>query len=759
MMNETAHHISTLTLPVEGMTCASCVARVEKTLKKIDGVEIANVNLATEAVALSFDPKRTSLDVLAKAVEEAGYKLALPAKSVQHSSVHALNLTENRDESYQEKYYRQLKRDFFFSVVLAIPIMLVNMLSMTSWFMANIPVAMDDVNKFLLILTAPVMIVSGKRFFKPAWKLARHFSADMNTLVAVGTGTAFLYSAFVVLFPKWLPSSVNPYNVYFDSAAVIIALILMGRMLEARAKHKTSEEIQKLMKIQPKTARVIREKIEQEIPVADVLVGDRIIVRPGELIPVDGIVTGGSSSVDEAIITGESFPVEKHDGDKLVGGTINKNGSIEFRAAAVGADTVVAHIIKLVEDAQGSKAPIQHLADKIASIFVPVVLFLALGTLGVWYLAIGIGFASALINSIAVLVIACPCALGLATPTAIMVGTGKGASLGVLIKNAESLERACSVQIVVFDKTGTITLGNPSVTDIKTFGGIDEQYLLKFVASLENKSEHPLSTAIVHEAKNRSITLLEADSFESKTGYGVIGSVSGKQLIAGSEILLRDSSVDISSSEKFTTEFSEQGKTPVFAAIDGKLAGIIAVADTINPTSNKAVEELKRIGLEVVMLTGDNPGTAQRIAGQAGITRVYSRVLPDEKFAKIKALQWEEKTKRRMVAMVGDGINDAPALAQADVSIAMGSGTDVAMETADVTLMKSDLNGVVQAIRLSRSTMRTIKQNLFWAFVYNSIGIPLAALGLLNPMFAAGAMALSSVSVVTNSLRLRSVKL
>ena len=762
-MNESAHYISTLTLPVEGMTCASCVARVEKTLKKIDGVEIANVNLATEAVALSFDPARTSLDVLAKAVEGAGYKLALPAKSAQSSSAQALNSYEGKSETYQEKYYRQLKGEFFFSLALAIPIMLVNMFSMTSWFMANIPLSMDELNKILLILTTPVMILSGKRFFKPAWKLVQHFSADMNTLVAVGTGAAFLYSAFVVLFPKWLPSSVNQYNVYFDSAAVIVALILMGRMLEARAKHKTSEEIQKLMKIQPKTARVIREKIEREIPVADVLVGDSIIVRPGELIPVDGIVISGSSSVDEAMITGESFPVEKYAGDKLVGGTINKNGSLQFHAAAVGADTVVAHIIKLVEDAQGSKAPIQHLADKIASIFVPVVLFLALGTFGVWYLAIGIGFAPSLINSIAVLVIACPCALGLATPTAIMVGTGKGASLGVLIKNAESLERACSVQFIVFDKTGTITLGNPSVTDIKTFGGFDEQFLLKVVASLENKSEHPLSTAIVHEAKNRSITLLEADSFQSKTGYGVIGSISGKQLIAGSEILLRDLSIDVSSAEKFTAEFSKQGKTTVFAAIDGKLAGILAVAETINPTSKKAVVELKRMGLEVVMLTGDNPATAQIIAAQAGIERVFAGVLPHEKFAKVKELQGEKmvagKAGVRIVAMVGDGINDAPALAQADVSIAMGSGTDVAMETADVTLMKSDLNGVVQAIRLSRSTMRTIKQNLFWAFVYNSIGIPLAALGLLNPMFAAGAMALSSVSVVTNSLRLRGVKL
>jgi P-type Cu+ transporter len=767
-MNEAAHHISKFTLPVEGMTCASCVARVEKTLKKIDGVEIANVNLATEAVALSFDPSKTNLDVLAKAVEGAGYKLAIPPKPKQSSEVNRNGSPAVRGNiyqvssptvGYQEKSYRQLKREFFFSLALAIPIMLVNMLSMTSWFMVNIPLTMDEVNKVLLILTTPVMIISGKRFFKPAWRLTKHFSADMNTLVAVGTGAAFLYSAFVVLFPNWLPSSVNLNDVYFDSAAMIIALILMGKMLEARAKQKTTEEIKKLMEIQPKTARVIRENIEREIPIIDVVVGEAIVVRPGELIPVDGIIFNGSSSVDETMITGESLPVEKHAGDKVVGGTINKNGSFELRATAVGANTVVAHIVKLVEDAQGSKAPIQHLADKIASIFVPIVIFIALAVFGVWYIVIGIGFASALINSIAVLVIACPCALGLATPTAIMVGTGKGASLGVLIKNAESLERACKIQTIVFDKTGTITLGKPSITDIKTLGSLDEETMLRLIASLENKSEHPLSTAIVDEAKNRSITLVDVDSFQSKTGYGVTGNANGKRVIVGNEAMLKDFSIDISPARKIAADISEQGKTLVFAAIDGVLVGIIAIADKMNSTSQKAIEELKRMGLEVVMLTGDNPRTAQMIAAKVGIVRVFSEVLPAEKFAQVKALQLEGKAEGRIIAMVGDGINDAPALAQANVSIAMGSGSDIATDTADVTLMKSDLNGVVQAIRLSRRTMRTIKQNLFWAFIYNIIGIPLAALGLLNPMFAAGAMAFSSVSVVTNSLRLRSVKI
>jgi P-type Cu+ transporter len=758
-----------LTLPVEGMTCASCVARVEKTLRRIDGVEGANVNLATEAVAVSFDPSKTSLDVLAKAVEGAGYKLDLPENpspekpSERFRGFKSQQRSEGNRESHHEKYYRQLRREFFFSLVLAVPIMLINMLSMTEWFMANIPLAMEEVNKLLLILTTPVMMISGKRFFKPAWRLAAHFSTDMNTLIALGTGAAFFYSAFVVLFPQWLPSSVNPHNVYFDSAAIIIALILMGRTLEARAKHKTSEEIRRLMQLQPTIAHVIRENMEQDVPIADVVVGDIMIVRPGERLPVDGIIVRGSSSVDEAMMTGESFPIEKQTGDKVVGGTINQTGSFEFRATAVGADTVVAHIVKLVEEAQGSKAPIQQLADTIASVFVPVVIFIALATFGMWYLAIGIGFTSALLNSIAVLVISCPCALGLATPTAVIVGTGKGASHGVLIKNAESLERACKIRTMVFDKTGTITLGKPSVTDMISFGGSEEKRLLGLIASLENKSEHPLSAALVDYAKKRSIDLLEVDAFQSITGYGVSGTINGKSIIVGSETMMRNSSIDISSAGSFTAEFSNQGKTSVFAAIDGILAGVIALADTINPTSQKAVEDLKQMGLDVVMLTGDNPTTAQMIAAQVGIDRVFSKVLPEEKFARIQALQMEKgregKTRGTIVAMVGDGINDAPALAQADVSIAMGSGTDVAMETADVTLMKSDLHGVVQAIHLSRRTMRTIKQNLFWAFIYNIVGIPLAALGLLNPMFAAGAMAFSSVSVVTNSLRLRGVKL
>ncbi|MGA3287791.1 MAG: heavy metal translocating P-type ATPase [Bacteroidota bacterium] len=749
-MSDVIHHISTLTLPVEGMTCASCVARVEKTLKKIDGVQIANVNLATETVALSFDPARTSLDVLAKAVDGAGYKLVLPAIPSESS----LGFEQKQLSEGSQKSYRQLKREFFFSLTLAIPILLVNMLSMTAWFMSHIPLSMDEVNKLLLILTTPVMIVSGKRFFRPAWKLAQHFAADMNTLVAVGTGAAFLYSTAIVLFPRWFPSGTNLHDVYFDSAAVIITLILMGRMLEARAKHKASDSIKLLLGLQPKTARIIKDKKEIEIPIADVVVGDVVIVRPGERIPVDGVILKGNSSVDESMVSGESIPVEKTIGDKVIGGTINKNGSFEFRADAVGADTVVAHIAKLVEEAQGSKAPIQHLADKIASVFVPVVMMIALAAFGIWYV-LGVGFAAALMNAIAVLVIACPCALGLATPTAIMVGTGRGASLGVLIKNAESLERAHKINTIVFDKTGTITSGTPSVTDIQGFNGADEHAVLHLAASLEKKSEHPLGTAIVREAKNCSLVLEEADSFHSHTGFGVEGTVKGRRAVVGSEKMMRDASIDIAPASSAIIRFSEQGKTPILVAADGKLIGMIAVADTLRPASNKTAAELKEMGFELVLLTGDNSRTARAIAAQAGIEHVFAEVLPQEKAAKIQELQ----SMGNIVAMVGDGMNDAPSLAQADVGIAVGTGTDIAMETADITLMKSDLRGVLRAIRLSRQTMRTIKQNLFWAFVYNSIGIPLAAMGMLNPMFAAGAMALSSVSVVTNSLRLRGVKL
>lgn len=752
-MNADDLHLQTMTLPVEGMTCASCVARVEKTLKNVDGVEQASVNLATEAVTLSFDPLKTNLNTLARVVEDSGYKMVVPQSQEVIST--GLQSSLNSLESHQQQSYLHLRRDFFISLILTIPIVILNMASMTSWFMDNVVLTMDEVSKLLLVLTALVLIISGKRFFKPAWQLAKHFTADMNTLIAIGAGSAFLYSTLVVLFPNWLPLNANPYVVYFDSAAVIITLVLMGRMLEARAKNKSAEAIRKLIGLQPKTARVIRHGTEHDVSIEQVLVGDITVVRPGERIPVDGILTKGFSSVDESMITGESVPTEKHIGDKVIAGTMNGTGSFEFRASAVGVDTVIAHIIGLVEKAQASKAPIQRLADKIAAVFVPIVIGIAIATFVLWYFLGSIGFALAMIHSIAVLVIACPCALGLATPTAIMVGTGKGATIGILIKNAESLERAYKVQTIVLDKTGTITKGKPSVTDILPLNNQSEQSILQISASVEKKSEHPFAAAIVEAAKNMSLALSEVDSFRSQTGFGVTGNIGSRSLVVGSEAMMRDWSVGLSKVEKAIADFSEQGKTLVFIAVDGNLAGIIAITDTIWQESPRAISTMKEMGLEVVMLTGDNSHTARAIAKQVGIERVFSQVLPQDKAAKVKELQSEDK----IVAMVGDGINDAPALAQADVSIAMGTGTDIAMETADVTLMKSNLNDVVRAMRLSQRTIRTIKENLFWAFIYNIISIPLAAFGLLNPMIAAGAMAFSSVSVVLNSLRLRTAKI
>ncbi|MEK6754999.1 MAG: heavy metal translocating P-type ATPase [Bacteroidota bacterium] len=737
--------IQTMTLPVEGMTCASCVARVEKALKRVAGVGTANVNLATENVSLSFDSSKTNLQQLAAVVEETGYKLLVPDASAKPTE------GSKPSEGFQEQAYRKLKSDFVFSVVLAVPVMALSMIGMTHWFMQWSPLSMDEVNRLLFLATTLIMFISGKRFFTIAWKLARHTSADMNTLVAVGTGTAYVYSTLVVLFPEWLGNPDAANHIYFDTAATIIALILMGRVLEAKAKMRTTDAIKKLLALQPKTARVLRNGIEIDVPVSDVVKDDIVIVRPGEKIPVDGVITSGFTSIDESMVTGESMPVEKTIGNKVVGGTINKNGSIEFHATAVGKETVIAQIIKLVEQAQGSKAPVQALADKIASVFVPTVITLAVITFVLWYFVGGLPFTSAMINFIAVLIIACPCALGLATPTAIMVRTGLGASKGILIKNAESLERAHKIQTVVLDKTGTVTEGKPSVTDIVPFNGHDEQKILQRTASIEKKSEHALGFAIVEDAARRNLHLSQIESFQSHTGLGVTAVVDGDAVAVGNVAMMKEYGVGTFEAESVASRLSTEGKTPVFVAINGKLSGIIAVADAIKPTSKQAIAQLKQMGMEVVMITGDNRRTAEAIAEQAGVGRVVAEVMPQDKAAHVKALQAEGK----VVAMVGDGINDAPALAQADVGIAMGTGTDVAIETADITLMKGDLLGVVRAIKLSKRTIFAIKQNLFWAFIYNVIGIPVAALGLLNPMVAAAAMAMSSVSVVSNSLRLR----
>ena len=730
--------MKTLILPVEGMTCASCVARVEKTLKKLNGVESANVNLATEKVALTFDQDHVSLENLAAAVREAGYVLQLP---VEKSSAES-----TKTRSHQEEAYLRTKKDLLFAVMLAVPIMVVSMMYMTDWFMAAVPLSMDEINRILLLVATPVLFVAGKRFFMSAWQSARHFSADMNTLVAVGTGSAYFYSAAVVLFPEWMGSSGD---VYFDTATTIIALILLGKFLEARAKKRTSEAITALVGLQPKTATVLREGIFTQVQIDSVVHDDIIMVHPGEKISVDGVIMRGMSSIDESLVTGESVPVEKAAGDQVIGGTINTTGSIEFRATAVGKETVIAHIIKLVEDAQGSKAPIQALADKIASIFVPAVIAAAILTFLVWFFVLHAGFTAAMIRFVAVLIIACPCALGLATPTAIMVGTGAGARKGILIKNAESLERLHAVRIVVFDKTGTLTVGKPSVREIHTLGTMSRQELMHHAAVLERNSEHPFGKAIVGADEGGAD--LSVESFQATVGAGVHGVVDGKHMIIGNRQLLQEEGIDCSAANDISRGAEASGMTPVYIAVDGFLAGAILLVDELKPASREAVAGLLKLGITPVMMSGDQKSVVSSIAAAAGIDWFYEGIKPGEKASIIASLQAEGT----IVAMVGDGINDAPALAQADVGIAMGSGTDVAMETADVTLMRPDLMGVVEALRLSSNTVRTIRQNLFWAFIYNVIGIPLAALGLLSPVIAAGAMAFSSVSVITNSLRLQ----
>ena len=770
------NEIKTLTLPVEGMTCASCVARVEKALKKVDGVTNVNVNFATEKVTLSYNEVATNISALSGIVEDAGYKLVLPAKEESPSAQSRGNDTDIPENLDQKKSCKQLKSEFLFAAIMTVPIMFVSMVSMTTWFHSWNPLPMEYIDRLLFLATTLVMFISGKRFFIISGRLLKHFSADMNTLVAVGTGAAYLYSTIAVLFPKLLSLSTAGNNIYFDTSTTIIALILMGRLLEAKAKDKTSTAIKKLIGLQPKIARVIRNNIEIDIPVNEVVKNEIIIVRPGEKIPVDGILTKGTSSIDESMVTGESIPVDKNINDNVIGGTINNNGSIEFKATAVGKETLIAQIIKMVEQAQGSKAPIQSLADKIASIFVPVVISIAAITFLLWLFIGGVSFTSAMINFIAVLVIACPCALGLATPTAIMVGTGLGASNGILIKNAESLERAHKINTVVLDKTGTITTGEPSVTDVIIFkesklgysksskdqDTVDEENLIRITASIENKSEHPLGKAIVDYAKQKNISLGNVEEFNSLTGYGLTGVVDGHSVAIGNLSMIQKtiSTGEVppaknDEAEEVSNRLSQEGKTPIFIMISNELRGVIAVADTIQSTSKEAIEKLKNMSIEVIMITGDNERTANAIAEEAGIAKVIAGVLPQDKATHIKKIQQEGK----IVAMVGDGINDSPALAQADVGIAIGTGTDIAIEASDITLITGDLMGVVHAIKLSRKTIRTIKQNLFWAFIYNMVGIPVAAMGLLNPIYAAAAMAFSSVSVVSNSLLLRKAKL
>ncbi len=740
--------IETATLPVEGMTCASCVARVEKALKRVDGVSGAAVNLATEKATVTFDPAKVTLERLQAAVVGAGYTLNAPVSREQADGSGRAN-----GEGEQPGAAMLLRRDLFLSILFSLPVMVLSMLSMTEWFQQSFVLTLQQTNKLLFVLTTPVLFVTGRRFFAGFLAAARHGTADMNTLVAVGTGSAYAYSTVAVLFPEWLGAG-HASHVYFDTAATIITLVLLGRFLEARAKQRASDAIRKLLSLQPRTAHVVRGGVETDIPIATVIVSDVLRVRPGEKIPVDGAITAGHTTVDESMMTGESLPIEKRVGDRVVGGSINNNGSIEFKATAVGKQTVLAQIIALVEEAQGSKAPIQRLADRIASVFVPAVIAIAIATFFIWFYAVGAGFTHAMLTTIAVLIIACPCALGLATPTAVMVGTGIGAARGVLLRNADSLERARKIQLLLLDKTGTVTEGKPSVTDVIPMHGFDRDQLLRYAASVERLSEHPLAIAIANHGVARGVDLVNVGSFRAVAGFGVVGEINAERVIAGNAALMLEQGVQTATGRDMAAAFAREGKTPVFVAVNGILAGILAVADRIKPSSGDAVRALRSMGIDVVMMTGDSEEAARHIASQANIDDVIAEVRPGQKAAIVKAAQGEGK----IVAMAGDGINDAPALAQADVGIAMGTGTDVAMEAADITLMRGDLTSLVDAIRLSSRTVRTIRQNLFWAFIYNVIGIPLAAFGLLNPMLAAAAMAFSSVSVVTNSLRLKRAK-
>jgi Cu+-exporting ATPase len=731
------------TLPVEGMTCASCVARVEKAMGKVEGIEDLNVNLATEEVTFSLDPGHADLTGVAKVVEDSGYVLHLPSADTD----------ERRQTAMDELHlanYEKLKRDFIFSLSLALPVMIFGMLAMVPAIRSRFPISLETLDKLLLIAATLVLFGPGKRFFIGAWKAARHFTADMNTLVAVGTGAAYVYSATAVLFPQLLGITGHA-DVYFDTATTIITLILLGKLLEARAKSRTTEAISRLLDLRPATAIIMREGREIEIPAEEVKKGDTLVVRPGGRIPVDGLIVSGSSAIDESMVTGESLPVERVQGDKVIGGTINTTGRIVLDATAVGDETVIAQIVELVRQAQGSKAPIQAFADKVASIFVPAVITIAAITFILWLVLGQIGFTSSMINFIAVLIIACPCALGLATPTAIMVGTGTGASSGILIRNAQSLEMAHNVQTVVLDKTGTITSGTPALTDIVALNGHDQQKLLAWAAAAENGSEHPLGRAVVDYALDQGITPDGVNQFSSIPGQGVNAVIDGTNVHVGNRAFMNTLGIDTLAADERVEEFARSGKTAVYVAAEASLAGILALADSVQPGARDAVTRLKSMGIDVLMLTGDTQKAADAVAAQVGIEQVRAGVLPADKAAAIIAVQNDG----RRVAMVGDGVNDAPALAQADVGIAIGSGTDVAIETADITLMHGNLSGVASAIMLSRKTMGTIRQNLFWAFIYNVIGIPLAALGMLNPMIAAGAMAMSSVSVVSNSLRLR----
>lgn len=796
------------TLQITGMTCAACAIRIEKGLNKVDGVQEANVNLALEKSTIKFDPAVTNVEALQKKVEALGYGVAMEKKefnitgmtcaacatriekglnklegvtnatvnlALETASVEfngselssqdiiarveklgygaAIKEDQVGQEDHRQAEIEKQKGKFLFSVILSLPLLwaMVSHFSFTSWL--YLPEML--MNPWVqLLLATPVQFVVGKQFYIGAYKALRNGSANMDVLVALGTSAAYFYSLYLSILS--IGSNEHMVELYYETSAVLITLILLGKLFEAKAKGRSSEAIKKLMDLQAKTAIVVRDGKEIEIPLEEVVVGDVIYVKPGERVPVDGEIIDGRSAFDESMITGESVPVDKAAGDTVIGSTINKNGFIKMKATKIGKDTALAQIIKVVEQAQGSKAPIQRLADKISGIFVPIVVGLAVITFIIWFVWVSPGnFAEALEKLIAVLVIACPCALGLATPTSIMAGSGRAAEYGILFKGGEHLESTQGVTTVVLDKTGTITKGTPELTDTIIMGDFEEQEFLRLVGSVEKQSEHPLAVAIVEGILAKGISFSEVTQFEAFPGYGIKGNVNDYNLLVGTRRLMNQHQVVLHDADSKMIALENEGKTAMLVAINGKLAGIVAVADTVKETSKQAVKRLQYMGLEVIMITGDNERTAQAIAKDVGVDRVVAEVLPEGKADEIKKLQAEGKK----VAMVGDGINDAPALAMADVGMAIGTGTDVAMEAADITLIRGDLNSIVDAIVMSKKTMANIKQNLFWAFGYNTLGIPIAAIGLLAPWLAGAAMAFSSVSVVLNALRLQKVKL
>lgn len=797
------------TLQIQGMTCSACATRIEKVLSKTDGVEEANVNLALERSTVTYDPEKVTVEDLEAKIEKLGYgviqehiqfditgmtcsacanriekrlnrldgvsnatvNFALETATVDYNELAVtpkemieavdkmgFELHVDQDEEskvdHKEAKIKKQRMKFIASVILTFPLFW----TMVAHFNFLSFIYMPDIlmNPWLqLALATPVQFIIGAQFYKGAFNSLRNKSANMDVLVALGTSAAYFYSLYLAF--EWQTSGqVGDPELYFEASAVIITLILLGKLFEVQAKGKTSQAIQKLLGLQAKTARIMRDGEAVEVPLEEVVRGDVVLVRPGEKIPVDGEIIEGQSAIDESMLTGESIPIDKNIGDTVIGATINKNGSLQIRATKVGKDTALSQIVKVVEEAQGSKADIQRLADKISGVFVPIVVAVAIATFFIWFFVVAPGdFRASIIPTISILVIACPCALGLATPTSIMAGSGRSAEMGVLFKGGEHLEHTQSVDTVILDKTGTVTKGEPSLTDVIIADGFVEQDVLQLVATAENESEHPLAQAIIKGVQEKGIKLATASHFGALPGYGIEATVNGQEILAGTRKLMRERQVEIGQFETQMEQLELDGKTAMLIAIDGQMGAIVAVADTVKETSGEAIRRMHELGLEVIMLTGDNARTAQAIADEVQIDRVIAEVLPEQKSAEVEKLQQEGK----VVAMVGDGINDAPALATADVGMAVGTGTDIAIEAADITLMRGDLNSVADAILMSKKTMRNIKQNLFFAFIYNTIGIPIAAIGLLAPWVAGAAMAFSSVSVVLNALRLQKVKL